>query len=253
MHGALRGFTLVEMLVVISIAGLLSLLVTAGLQSVLGSAYTSETSNLTNTLMRARAYAMANNTYVFVGLEEVNDSKSSSGPQTTGVGRLGVVVVATNDGTRGYNPAAPASIPDSTFAPTTQLTVVSPLHPYENIHAMTTTEVTTAGTTISNLPDSGAGASYNVKSTSSLSTFNWPLGSSGSNAQYSFGSNGTVIQFNPLGEAQIITAANTDSLLQWIEIDLEPTHGSSTSGTSAQNLCTILIDGASGSVSAYRR
>jgi hypothetical protein len=127
------------------------------------------------------------------------------------------------------------------------LTIVSPVKHYDNVHL-----TTSASPSISNLPNTAEGSSYEAATSSSLTTFNWPLGTTAANAQYKFGSSGTVIQFNPQGEAQIVTSPNTDSILQWIEIDLVPTHGTSTSGNSAKNPATILIDGASGSVGVYR-
>jgi len=228
------------MLVVISIVSILSLLATAGFQNILGTAEDGEISDISNTLVRARAYAMANNTYTFVGIQEVDASKSSAGTQASGTGRLAVTVVASSDGTRGYQ----TSIAGSTVL--TSLNVVSPLRQYENLHLLTS-----PGTGISNLPNtpiSTGGATYEAASTTALTAFNWPVGATSS--QYpTFGSNGTVIQFNPQGEAQIVTGPYTDSNLQWIEIDLEPTHGTT---KSTKNPATILIDGASGSVTTYR-
>jgi hypothetical protein len=126
----------------------------------------------------------------------------------------------------------------------TSLNVVMPLRQYENLHLLTS-----AGAGISNLPNtSTSGATYEAASTTALTAFNWPLG--GASTQYpTFGSNGTVIQFNPQGEAQIVTGPYSDLVLQWIEIDLIPTHGTT---VSTKNPATILIDGASGSVTAYR-
>jgi len=229
---------MVEMLVVLSIASILSLLVTAGFRSILGSVENGQVSDIANTLTRARAYAMANNTYVFVGIQEVDASKASTVTQTAGTGRIAVTVVASSDGTRGY----PTSISASTSL--TSLNVVVPVRHYDNLHLLTS-----VGTGVSNLPNTTtSGATYNADSQTSLTTFTWPLGSA--SPQYpTFGSNGTVIQFNPRGEAQIVTGAYTDSILQWIEIDLAPTHGTTVSGS---NPATILIDGASGSVTTYR-
>ena len=257
-----HGFSLVEMLVVISILSILSVLVTAGLQSVLGSTEDGQISDLASTLMRARAYAMANNTYVFVGIQEVSSANPSSGTQTAGKGRIGVVVVASMDGTLlgvGYTP----SISSPTALTSSKLMVVSPLRHFDNLHITTpptsgnlasgdaTLPNATANATTYNLalPSSTTSLTYEAPSTS-LTTFQWPLTST---AQYSFGTNssspGTVIQFNPQGQAQIVNAAFTDSVYQWIEIDVAPTHGTTASGS---NLATILIDGASGSVTTYR-
>jgi prepilin-type N-terminal cleavage/methylation domain-containing protein len=238
-----QGFTLVEMLVILSIASILSLLVSAGFQSILGSVENGQVSDIASTLARARAYAMANNTYVFVGIQEVDASNVSTVTQTAGTGRIGVSVVASNDGTRIYDYTAPGALTAA------RLTTVAPLRHYDNLH-ITTIPVNAT------LPNATSGTTYNLASSSgatlstSLTTFQWPLSGT---AQYSFGNNasspGTVIQFNPQGQAQIVTGAFTDSVLQWIEIDLTPTHGTTISG---KNPATILIDGASGSVSVYR-
>ena len=233
-----NGFSLVEMLVVISILSILSVLVSAGLQGVLGTTEDGQISDIASTLTRARAYAMANNTYVYVGIQEVNVGNPSSGSQTPGVGRVGVAVVASNDGTRIYDYTAPAALTAS------RLTAVSPLRHFDNLHLA-------ANAAIANLPNATANAtSYNPASSNSLTTFQWPLSGT---SQYAFGSNsqspGTVIQFNPQGQAQIVTGSYTDSIFQWIEIDLAPTHGTT---VSASNPATILIDGASGSVTTYR-
>jgi prepilin-type N-terminal cleavage/methylation domain-containing protein len=234
-----RGFTLVEMLVVVSIISILSILVTTAFQGIAGAAMDSQISDLASTFSRARAYAMANNTYVFVGIQEVNVTAAANATQTTGTGRVAVTVLASSDGTKGYQ----SSI--STSTPLTSLNVVSPLHHYDNLHLLTS-----AGTGISNLPNTTmSAATYNADSTTSLTTFTWPPGSTSS--QYpTFGSNGTVIQFNPQGEAQIVTGPYTDLVLQWIEIDLVPTHGTT---LNSKNPATILIDGASGSVTIYRK
>ena len=233
-----NGFSLVELLGVISIMSILSVLVSAGFQGILGSVVDQQVSDLASTITRARAYAMANNTYVFVGIQEVGASNPISGTQTAGTGRVAVTVVASSDGTRGY----PTCIGSSTAL--TSLNVVTPLRHYDNLHLLTSSAINT--TTLPNTTASGA--TYEAASTTSLTTFTWPLGSA--SPQYpTFGSNGTVIQFNPQGEAQIVTGAYTDPILQWIEIDLIPTHGTTVSTT---NPATILIDGASGSVTTYR-
>jgi len=249
MNSSRRGFSLIEVLVVLSIASILSLLVTVGLQGVLGTVFDGQVSDLASTLSRARAYAMANNTYVFVGIQEVSASSSPNGTQIAGTGRLAVTAVASSDGTRGYQ----TSIASAT--PLTSLSVVLPMREYENLHLLAPAN---PGTALNNLPNAPAtssgqtevvGSTTGTTSATSLTTFTWPLGAS--SPQYpTFGTNGTVIQFNPQGEAQIVTAAYTDSRYPWIEIDLAPTHGTA---VSSKNLATILIDGASGSMSTYRQ
>src|SRR5256885_10253928 len=101
------GFTLMEMMVVIGIIAILMVLVapaftnlkTAG--DVTSAAYT-----IKGVLEQARTYAMANNTYTWVGLYEEDGSQSSTNPPTSGVGRLVMSVVASKDGTTVYDPTS---------------------------------------------------------------------------------------------------------------------------------------------------
>ena len=88
-----KGFSLIEILVVISIMSILSLLVTTGFQSVMGTTYNGQASDIANILIRARAYAMSNNTYVFVEIQEVDAAQSITSAQTAGNGRIDVSVV----------------------------------------------------------------------------------------------------------------------------------------------------------------
>jgi prepilin-type N-terminal cleavage/methylation domain-containing protein len=83
-----QGFTLVELLTVLGVTAILLLLAIPSLNSGFGTAYTSEVTDFASTLVRARAYAMANNTYVFVGIREVNAATSPTATQTAGNGRI---------------------------------------------------------------------------------------------------------------------------------------------------------------------
>ncbi len=234
----LRGFSLVELLCTITIVCLFLVTTIVGFKSIFGAEFDSEVSDLADTLIRARAHAMANDTYTFVGIEETNDSVPSTASQTAGSGRLGVTIVASNDGTAGYSVTAPAALSAS------NLTSVSSLRHFENMHLL-------ASSGISNLPNASSGATYNIQGTNSLTKFQWPLTGA---AEYSFGATpGTVIQFSPQGEAQIMpTGTTNDSILQWIEIDLEPTHGANVPKT-ATNTAVILIAGSTGAVMVYRQ
>ena len=223
---------------------MLASLVVIGFQTIQGTQFDSEVSDLTSLLTRARTYAMSNNTYVFVGLTETDASVSASTtPQVTGNGRLGVAIVASNDGTKGYSPSTSMSLTALTVSGSMTMTIVAPARHFENVHLL-------ASSGIANLPNSGSGSTYNIYSTSSVTTFQWPLTGT---AQYSYGPKpGSVIQFNPQGEAQIIPDTSSDSILQWIEIDLQPTHGNSVP-TVTNNTAAILIVGTSGAVTLYRK
>ncbi len=250
-----------ELLFTLSIMAILAVLVASGLQSAFGAGFGSEVSDIASTFMRARSYAIANNTYTFVGVTEVSASTPASSAQTTGSGRIGVVVYATNDGTRGYDPTTttlPIALPQTAVAPftNTKLVVVAPLRHFDNIH-LTTLTTAIIGKFGSSYPITSTTMTYNsyydlaTTTLPSQTTMSWPVSGS---ALYSFGGTnpGSIIQFNPQGEAQVFTGANTDSYYQWIEMDLVPIHGSNVPATTPANQGSIVIDGASGAVSIYR-
>src|SRR6266568_5939720 len=104
-----RAFTLIEMLVVMGIIALLMVLVAPAFTNlksagdVTGAAYT-----IKGVLDQARTYAMANNTYTWVGFFEEDVSTSSTNAATPGIGRIVMSIVASKDGTMIYNPTSPA-------------------------------------------------------------------------------------------------------------------------------------------------
>ena len=95
-----RGFSLVELLTVLLIISIMSALAITAFTS-LGKSdgFANATTTISTLLEQARAYAMANNTYVFVGIEETNGSTPSSATQTAGQGRVAMQAFASLDGT----------------------------------------------------------------------------------------------------------------------------------------------------------
>ena len=106
---SIRGFTLLELLIVVGIiATLLVLIAPAFTNMKTGADFTNAVYGIQGLLENARTYAKANNTYVFIGFAEVESSVDPSvNPQvTTGpapYGRVAVAVVASKDGTRQFN------------------------------------------------------------------------------------------------------------------------------------------------------
>src|SRR5436305_14609856 len=99
------GFTLIELLVVIGITILLTVLLTPAFTNLKSAGdVTSAAYTIKGVLEQARTYAMANNTYTWVGFYEEDASQSSTNPATPGVGRLVMSVVASKDGTTVYDP-----------------------------------------------------------------------------------------------------------------------------------------------------
>ena len=162
-----------------------------------------------STLDQARAYAMANRTYVFVGFEEVDASVSSSvSPQVatgaTPYGRVAVAVVATKDGTKHYADATTAQGSDwqANYADSTKtdyrgghLTAINKLQRFENIHLASFLPPATSGP----MARPVVSTSYVLGNAdcTSQTPFTWPLGSLLTGGyQYRFDK---VIQFRPPG------------------------------------------------------
>ena len=107
-HGALRSqrstknpqrccaaFTLVELLVVISIMALLLVLIAPAFTYIKGGTdVTSTAYTIKDVLETARTYAKANNTYTWIGFYEEDVSQSSTNPATQGIGRIVMSIVA---------------------------------------------------------------------------------------------------------------------------------------------------------------
>src|SRR5438105_3601842 len=100
-----RAFTLVELLVVVAIIVMLMALAVPAFNAIKGGRdLTSAAYDIAGTFEQARAYAVANHTYAWVGIGEFDASKAASlAPQVSGTGRVAIVVVASKDGTRGYD------------------------------------------------------------------------------------------------------------------------------------------------------
>ena len=77
--------------------------------------------DISGVIEQARSYAMANNTYVFVGLAEVDASNAESAAgQQSGTGRVVLAAAGSKDGTRNF--AA------------TNLVALSKIRRFDNLH-----------------------------------------------------------------------------------------------------------------------
>ncbi|HEY8965690.1 MAG TPA: prepilin-type N-terminal cleavage/methylation domain-containing protein, partial [Candidatus Methylacidiphilales bacterium] len=113
------GFSLVELLVVFAIMGILVGLAGPAFHLLRGAGDFSRAVNgVMDSVTFARTYAMANNTYVFLGIVEHNRSQDPANrtPQD-GIGEVVVAVVASKDGTSDKSPD--------------NLAIVRPLQVYE--------------------------------------------------------------------------------------------------------------------------
>ena len=131
-----RGFTLLELLIVVGIIGLLMVLIAPAFTTIKGGTdVTSAAYTIKGVLDTARTYAKANNTYTWVGFFEEDASSASTNPATAGPGRVVMSIVASKDGSNIYGSvASPAADMDPNG---TKLLQVGKLIKLENMHLRT--------------------------------------------------------------------------------------------------------------------
>lgn len=228
-----RAFSLVELLVVMGIIGILATLMMPAFNALSGSGtLTKSSSDISDLLKQARSYAMGKNTYVYVGIQEVDMISPTT---NNGIGRVALATVASEDGTRPYantpGPLAAASI----------LPLGKP-HYFDNLH------ITNIGSLVSG-PNMTGRPSNNVVDLStnySTVTFNWTNGS----ANYAFTQ---VIEFDPQGVARVQNNSTySPAIMNYIELALIPTHGNIAPAKVPANQAAIQINGLTGAVRVYR-
>jgi prepilin-type N-terminal cleavage/methylation domain-containing protein len=250
-----EGFTLVELLVVIAIIALLTFLAIPALSGLQGNQSQSAAADTIGDVLRqARAYAMGNNTHVFVGIAEYDVTQDPSlAPQATGVGRVVAAAVASIDGTSHYD----VTTGSWTGSGTTLVPVIKP-QVFNNIHLgiyaaagdNETPPMTGTGTMKRPVFSTG----YNVGDTdfTSSTPFNYPPTGA---VHYAFTK---VIDFDSQGVARVINFGqnNTGSIPGTIEVDLQTTHGNATPATPQDanplNYVAVQCDGMTGAVQVYK-
>jgi prepilin-type N-terminal cleavage/methylation domain-containing protein len=247
------AFTLLELLIVVGIIGLLLVLMAPAFTYIKGGTdVTSAAYTIKGALDTARTYAKANNTFTWVGFAEVDSSVDPSvRPQvTTGpapYGRVAIAIVASKDGTRGYditNPSLPNPSAWSNYNNGANLVAVGKLQRLENVHLAGA--LTMAGNMAR---PSVASDNYRIGNAPvSVTPFDWPLGSALDTGQYSFKK---VINFDPQGVARIQYSTNTDTISPYTEVGLQQTHGTTVDANSP-NVVAIQLTGVGGNVTVYR-
>ncbi len=222
-----RGFSLIELLSVMAIIGMLTAVAVPAMSSIKGGGDLMKAAyDIAGVLEQARSYAMANNTYVFVGLTEVNASNAESATgQAPGTGRVVLAAAGSKDGTRNFSAA--------------NLVALSKIRRFDNLH------LDDATPNSGNMARPPVGNEYRAGNAAfaAESSFNWPL--SGGNANYTFTK---VIQFDPRGTATLQSSGR--SLAQWMEIGLAPARGDV--AVAGANCAALVLDGVTGSVKIYR-
>jgi len=251
-----KAFTLLELMVVIGVIILVSAFVVPAFTNLKSSGdVNSAVYNIGGVLEQARSYAMANRTYVWVGIEEVDASKDPSvNPQTIGIGRIAIAIVASRDGTRGYD-ITNNSLPNpawTSYNNGANLVAIDKLVRFENLHmAPFFSTIPNGGNTTRPTVSSGSyqlgNTTANPNPGSCITRFDWPLGSAIGTGQYSFT---RVINFDPQGVARIQYTNNTDQIAAYMELGLQQTHGTAVSSSS--NVAALQIDCMTGSVRKYR-
>jgi len=238
MHRSLRfriehGFTLIELLVVMAITAVMATLIGPAIGSFnKANGLSHAASEISGMLEQARAYAMGKNTYVYVGLQEVDALAPTS---ADGVGRLVVAMVASLDGTRPYT-----SLTD-TPSISTNIGVIDKIHSFDNVHLVDASRLTN-GANMTNRP----AVSVDLAVTAATTTFQWPLSGT---PKYRFSK---VIEFNPQGVARVQTdTVYKASVSGYIEIPLLPTQGN-VAIASSPNQAAIQVDSITGAVRLYR-
>ena len=244
----LSAFTLLELLVVMAIIAILMVLVAPAFTTIKGGTdVTSAAYTIKGVLDQARTYAMANNTYTWVGFFEEN--VSSTTPGTAGVGRLVMSVVASNDGTIIYTSSSPGTIDPTRLLPVGKLTKI------DNVHLATFTDGLGTGSTFDTRPAvTFNGTQYSIGDTTPLNStgtlLQYPVGSPAPTPQYRFLKG---VQFSPGGVAQIINSTTSYSPHTAAEIGLEPTHGAATPSPTPANVVAVQFTGVGGNVTIYRK
>ncbi|GEM_PF-376709 len=274
-----RAFTLVELLVVIGIIVILMVLIAPAMNALKGANDMDRAaSDLTNMLQFCRSYAIANNTYVYLGIGEFDAAQSASATvQTLGTGRVAMVGIASKDGTRGYSPYD-AKISDIktewdgkyTNTPANvarDFIAITKLQRYENLHIL---DYGQAPPSSGNMARENLTTYYRIgnAATDSVTPIIYPLGSS---PTYTFKK---TIQFDPDGMLRVFgsgaptgnpgttTYFSPQGVPQWMEIALIQTHGNSVKSSAALfptsqsqntgNHVCMQIDGVKATVRTFR-
>jgi prepilin-type N-terminal cleavage/methylation domain-containing protein len=245
-----EGFTLLEVLVVIAIIAVLMVLVAPAFTRIkTGNDTTTAAYTITGALEQGRNYAMASNTYVWVGFYEEDMTASApttATPPYSGKGRVLLATVFSTDGTKIYDDTDPiAPLPPTRIKPLGKLIKI------EGIHITDIGAPASPGSsdTLDGRPD----WPYTYAAGITADHFNRISSDSADTTRFAFTvQNYTfskTVRFSPRGEANL---NSTYSLKNAAELGLKPTHGTAIDNVSP-NLIAVQFGGVGGNFKIYRR
>lgn len=235
-------------MVVIGIVVLLTVLLVPAVTSLKGARdITNAAYTVKGMIEQARAHALINNTYTWVGFFEEDGSIASTNPATVGTGRVVISTVASKDGTIVYQ--EPVVAPSTPMDPG-KLVQVSKLIKLDYVHLRTFTNGTGTGidSFLTRPPIPGT-ASDNAKigDTSppvSLRPFQYPVGNSSMTAQYTFAK---MIEFSPRGECRANN--NNYTIRALLEVTFQPVKGTVFDSNKSH---AVQVNGFAGNIKLYQ-
>jgi len=270
-----RAFTLIELLVVVAIMTVITALIVPAFTGInAGRNVAAAAYDIAGTLEEARAYAMANNTYTWVGIYEENAAQSSQTPAVSGTGRVILSIVASANGIR-YSDASVTGTSPMMFKTTGQdssnlvtLVQVNKLLKISNVHIGALNTGTTPALNRPIRPavsinyqvgDPTFGQHGQIPSgtlVSNTTVFTYPLTPSSGGPQYTFQK---VIEFNPQGAASKIVDNIPNGPQEWLEIAIQPSRGAALdalyrpgAANATAAAAAVLIEGSTGRIRIFQ-
>jgi type II secretory pathway pseudopilin PulG len=256
------AFTLIELMVVIGIIVLLTSLLAPAFTNLKGASdITTAAQTIAGMLAQARTYAMANNTYTWVGFyEEAASSISASNatPPYPGKGRLLLAIVRSLDGTSIFDDEDP-----SAALPPTRIAQVGKLAKLEGVHVTDIGPPSSPKSSAGPLPnslDARSDLPYTYAANLDADHFNRMSSDSDDKTKFWFVAQDytfyKTVRFTPRGEANL---NSTYSLKVAAEIGLVPTHGHvaptppEAGSRYTGNVVAIQFSGIGGNFTIYRQ